>query len=326
MPVTTKGRNAMKSLAIVTVVGLCALATDATAQSWQPPLPNERCPSKWGAADERGSGNHMTPANVLRAAQLIKTGETFELSHVLGRDMPLNPGRQYDVHTKRSTGPFGSNQRYSNEELVISEIGQVGTQFDGFTHQAIDRLLYNCVKMDEIATRSGFTKMGMEKVGTLMTRGVLIDIAGLKGVEILPINYEITVADLEQALQKQGIRLQAGDAVLIYTGWSKHWGVDNKLYTSGCPGIGVAAAQWLIKQDPMLLGADNWPVEVAPNPDKAVSLPVHNIALTVNGVHLLENLVLEDLAKARVYEFAFVMQPLKLQGATGSTVAPTAIR
>ncbi len=200
----------MKSLAIVTVVGLCALATDATAQSWQPPLPNERCPSKWGATDERGSGNHMTPANVLRAAQLIKTGETFELGHVLGRDMPLNPGRQYDVHTKRSTGPFGSNQRYSNEELVVSEIGQVGTQFDGFTHQAIDRLLYNCVKMDEIATRSGFAKMGMEKVGTLMTRGVLIDIAGLKGVEILPINYEITVADLEQALQKQGIRLQAG--------------------------------------------------------------------------------------------------------------------
>jgi kynurenine formamidase len=316
----------MKSLAIVAVVGLCALATEASAQSWQPPLPSERCPSKWGAADERGSANHMKPANVLRAAQLIKTGETFELAHVLGRDMPLNPGRQYDVHTKRSTGPFGSNQRYSNEELVVAEIGQVGTQFDGFTHQAIDRLLYNCVKMDEIASRSGFTKMGMEKVGTLMTRGVLIDIAGLKDVEILPINYEITVADLEQALQKQGISLQPGDAVLIYTGWSKHWGVDNNLYRSGCPGIGVAAAQWLIKQDPMLLGSDNWPVEIAPNPDKTVNLPVHNIALTVNGVHLLENLVLEPLAKARVYEFAFVMQPLKLQGATGSTVAPTAIR
>ena len=140
-----------------------------------------------------------------------------------------------------------------------------------------------------------------------MTRGVLIDIAGLKGVDILPISYEITVADLEQALQKQGLSLPAG--VLIYTGWSKHWGVDNKLYMSGCPGIGVAAAEWLIKQDPMLLGSDNWPVEVAPNPDKSISLPVHNIALTVNGVHLLENLVLEDLAKARAYEFAFIMQP-----------------
>jgi kynurenine formamidase len=316
----------MNRLSVIIAVSFSALASAANAQSWRPPSADIRCPSKWGAADERGSANHMNPANVLRAARLIKTGETFELGHVLGRDMPLNPGRQYDVHTKRSTGPFGSNQRYSNEELVISEIGQVGTQFDGFTHQAIDRLLYNCVKMDEIASRTGFAKMGMEKVGTLMTRGVLIDVAGLKSVDVLPINYEITVADLEQALQKQGAKLEPGDAVLIYTGWSRHWGVDNKLYTSGCPGIGVAAAEWLIKQDPMLLGSDNFPVEVAPNPDKSVSLPVHNIALTVNGVHLLENLVLEPLARARVYEFAFVMQPLKLQGATGSTVAPTAIR
>jgi kynurenine formamidase len=316
----------MNKLTFVIALGLSCVSTITWAQSWQPPSPTARCPSKWGAADERGSGNHMTPANVLRAARLIKTGQTFELSHVIARDMPLNPGRQFDVHTKRSTGPFGTNQRYSNEELVVAEIGQVGTQFDGFTHQAIDRLLYNCVKMDEVATRTGFSKMGMEKVGTLMTRGVLIDIAGLKGVDVLPINYEITAADLEQALQKQGISVEPGDAVLIYTGWSKHWGVDNKLYTSGCPGIGLGAAEWLIKRDPMLLGSDNWPVEIAPNPDKALSLPVHNLALTVNGVHLLENLVLEDLAKARVYEFAFVMQPLKLQGATGSTVAPTALR
>ena len=72
--------------------------------------------------------------------------------------MPLNPDRQYDEHTKRTSGPFGANQRYSNEELVISKIGQVGTQFDGFTHQAIDRLLYNCIKIrHEIATRNGFT-------------------------------------------------------------------------------------------------------------------------------------------------------------------------
>ncbi|HEX9461415.1 MAG TPA: cyclase family protein [Alphaproteobacteria bacterium] len=316
----------MNNLAAVVALGLIAFTCDAAAQGWRPPPPSERCPSKWGAADERGAGNHMTPANVLRAARLIKTGQTFELAHVLGPEMPVNPGRQYELHTKRSTGPFGENKRYSNEELVTSEIGQVGTQFDGFTHQAIDRLLYNCVNMDDVATRSGFTKMGVEKVGTLITRGVLIDVAGLKGVEILPIDYEITVADLEQALQKQGVGLQAGDAVLVYTGWSKHWGVDNKLYTSGCPGIGVAAAQWLIKQDPMLLGSDNWPVEIAPNPDKSLNLPVHNIALTVNGVHLLENLVLDDLAKARAYEFALVLQPLKIKGATGSTVAPTAIR
>ena len=93
-----------------------------------------------------------------------------------------------------------------------------------------------------------------------------------------------------------------------------------------CPGIGVAAAEWLAKQDPMLVGADNWPVEVAPNPDKELSLPVHQIMLVVNGIHLLENLKLDELAAKRIYEFAFVMQPLKMQGGSGSTVSPVAIR
>ena len=93
-----------------------------------------------------------------------------------------------------------------------------------------------------------------------------------------------------------------------------------------CPGIGVASAEWLATQDPMLVGADNFPVEVAPNPDPQISLPVHQIMLAVNGIHILENLKLGDLAAMRAYEFAFVMQPLKLKGGTGSTVAPIAIR
>lgn len=92
------------------------------------------------------------------------------------------------------------------------------------------------------------------------------------------------------------------------------------------PGIGVAAGQWLVTQDPMLLGADNIPVEVAPPKDKLLSGPIHQMMLVVNGIHLLENLKFDELAAKKVYEFAFVMQPLKLQGATGSTVAPIAIR
>lgn len=92
------------------------------------------------------------------------------------------------------------------------------------------------------------------------------------------------------------------------------------------PGIGVKAAEWLAKQDPMLVGGDTAPVEVSPNADPEISLPVHQIMLVVNGIHLLENLKLDELASKRIYEFAFVTQPLKLQGFTGSTVAPTAIR
>jgi len=126
--------------------------------------------------------------------------------------------------------------------------------------------------------------------------------------------YEITVEDLEGALKKQGTTLQAGNAVLINTGWNKLWAKDNARYVKSCPGIGLKAAQWLIGKDPLLLGSDNWPVEVAPNPDPQISLPVHQLALVVNGVHLLENLKLDELAQKQVYEFAFLMQPMKLQG------------
>jgi kynurenine formamidase len=163
-------------------------------------------------------------------------------------------------------------------------------------------------------------------VGTLITRGVLIDVAALKGVDMLPDTYEIIVADLEQALQRQNQTLQPGDAVIIHTGWGKLWAKDNARYMKGNPGIGVRAAEWLAKQDPMLVGSDNAPVEVSPNPDPQISLPVHQIMLVVNGIHLLENLKLDELAAKRVHEFAFMMQPLKLQGFTGSTVAPIAVR
>src|SRR5690242_17851137 len=157
----------------------------AMAQSWEPPTPAQRCPSKWGADDERGAANHVNAQSVLRAAKLIKTGEMVELGWTLAADMPLFGTRRFDVHTKRTGGPMGSNKRYTNEELVITELGQVGTQLDMFSHQGIDGLLYNCIKIDDVATRSGFTKLGMDKIGMLMARGVLIDVAGAKGVEML---------------------------------------------------------------------------------------------------------------------------------------------
>jgi kynurenine formamidase len=296
------------------------------AQSWQPPAESERCPSKWGAADQRGSANHMKPETVLRATRLIRTGEVIELGHVLNSTMPFFGTRRFDVHTKRTFMNPQSNRRGSNEEFVAGEIGQVGTQFDGFAHQTIGNNMYNCFKVDETSTRNGFSKLGIENTGTLITRGVLIDVAALKGVQTLPDNYEITARDLEQALERQKLKLQPGDAVIIHTGWGKLWGKDNGRYSKSCPGIGVAAAQWLAKQDPMLVGSDNSSIEVSPNPDSKVSLPIHQIMLVVNGIHLLENMKLEELAAKSVHEFAFIVQPLKIQGGTGSTVAPIAIR
>jgi kynurenine formamidase len=317
----------MRRVIIATVLIASALATrHVEAQVWQPPSDSQRCPSKWGANDQRGSGNHMTADAVLRGARLIRTGQVFELGRVLSSSMPFFGTRRLGVETKRTMMNPQSNRRGSNEELVVGEIGQIGTQFDAFSHQTIGDTLYNCVRLEEIATRNGFTKLGVEHVGGLMTRGVLIDVAALKGVAMLPDAYEITVEDLEEALQRQGVKVQPGDALLIHTGWGRLWGQDNARYLKSDPGIGIRAAEWLVRQDPMLVGSDNWSVEVGPNPDPQLSLPVHQIMLVVNGVHLLENLDLAALAAARAYEFALVVQPLKIQGATGSTVAPMAIR
>ncbi len=316
----------MKPLIAIPALLAATIAVQAQTPSWLPPPDSARCPSKWGAGDERGAANHMKPQSVLNAVKLIKTGEVIELAHELRGSMPLSAGRVYDMQVKRTAIGTEANKRNGNEEIMTAEMGQVGTQFDGFAHQTHANSHYNCFKTEDIATRNGFTKLGIQNVGMLMTRGVLIDVAGFKGVDMLGDNYEITVADLEGAIKKQNLTFQPGDAIIIHTGWGKLWEKDNARYGRGNPGIGVKAAEFLIAKDPMLLGADTAPVEVSPNPDKLISLPIHQMALVVYGVHLLENLKLDELASKNVSEFALVMQPLKLWGATGSTVSPAALR
>jgi kynurenine formamidase len=164
--------------------------------------------------------------------------------------------------------------------------------------------------------------LGIENVGTLMTRGVLLDIAAVKGVDILPETYEITVGDLQTALERQRLTLKRADAILLYTGFSKIWPRSTK----GRPGIGVAAAEWLASQNPMVVGSDTGSVELIPARDPQLFVPAHQIMLTVNGIYLVEYLKLDELAAKRVYEFALILQPLKIKGSTGSTLAPVAIR
>jgi kynurenine formamidase len=306
-------------------LGLRATPVQAQTGGWSPPPSSQRCPSRFGPQDRRGYMNLLDNEKRQAAARLIRQGTVIELGHRLEQTMPFFGTRRFDMHLKRTFMNPEPNRRGSNEEIVVSEIGQVGTQLDGFPHQTIGDEVYNCVKYEDIQTRGGFREMGIDGVGTVFTRGVLIDIAALKGVRTLEINYEITPDDIQQALQRQNTRIERADAVIINTGWSAHWGTNNALYVRGCPGIGVAAAEWIIRQEPVLIGSDNWPVEVAPNPDRNASLPVHQIALVVHGVHLLENMRLAELAERRIYEFAFMMQPLKIAGGTGSTVAPTAL-
>src|SRR2546427_3697522 len=237
------------ALAMTTAAVLAFGGVPLQAQTWQMPPDNQRCPSKWGAGDQRGSGNMMKPETVLRAAKLIKSGEVFELAAVLSPDPKeafINANRVFNIYTKPALP--AANARQANEELVVTELGQIGTQFDAFAHQMWGDSFYNCFKLGEIGTRSGFKKLGVEHVGALMTRGVLIDVAGLKGVDMLPASYVITPEDLRAGLAKAGQTLEPGDAAIIRTGWSKLMGEDNQRYGTANAGIGIAAAQWLVTQ------------------------------------------------------------------------------
>jgi kynurenine formamidase len=318
-------RHTLPSALLLSALSMFANAAFGQG-AWAPPAADKRCPSKWGAADQRGAANLMTPETVMRATRLVKEGRVFELGKVLEAAIPKFGQRIWALNTQRSSGPGGRNQVSGNEEVVVTELGQVGTQFDALPHIGIGEDLYNCNKTSAIATRSGFTRLGVENVGALMSRGVMLDVAALKGMEILPAGYEITVTDLEAAIQKQGTPIGKADVVLVRTGWGRHYVTNNATFNSGQPGIGIAAAEWLAAKDIMLVGSDNWGIEVFPNPDKDLRFPVHQIMLTVNGIYQIENMNLEDLSREKVYEFAFVVQPLKIKGGTGSTVAPIAIR
>jgi kynurenine formamidase len=268
----------------------------------------------------------MQPATGLTAVRLIRTGEVIELGRGLRAGMPMPATRRCALQTKRTVRNPQARPRGSNAEIVTTERGQVGTPLDGFAPQSQGDSLYNCFKISDTATRTGFTKLGIDTVGTLRARGMLLDVAGLQGVDPLPETYEITVQDVQQALQKPNLTLQPGDAVLIHTGWGRRGEQDQARDMKSASGRGVTAVEGLAHQDPRLVSADPGPVDGPPHPDAQLSLSVHQIMLAVHGISLLENLKLDDLTAKGIHAFTFVMPPLKIQGGTGSTVAPVAIR
>ena len=194
-------------------------------------------PSEFGANDEMGASQYITPQKRIEAAKLVKQGKMALLGMPYSNAMPLVPGRTFalSIPGAPTHGPLpwpgeGFAQTFM-DELVTAEIGQVGTQWDGFAHPMIriqgkpgwkdGNYFYNGVRLEDVETPRGLKKNGTEKAGGFFTRGILIDMAALKGVERLPKGYAITVADYKAALQKQGIGdATKGDVVLLRTGWS----------------------------------------------------------------------------------------------------------
>jgi kynurenine formamidase len=304
----------------IAVLGAVAVAGVALGQS------NDWYPSRWGAADQRGAANRITAAKVLEAKNLITSGAVYQLGHVYEAAMPLFGTRHFSLRIPQTYGPLGTNRTTYHDEIVSAEIGQVGTQFDGLGHIGVGDLFYNGNDRADFSKPDGLTKLGIENVGPLVTRGVLIDVAAFKGVARLEGGYEITRADLTGALERQRIEVRAGDAVIVHTGWGSLWGVDNAAFGAGAPGVGLEAAQYLVDREVVLVGADTWSMEVVPNPNSDLQFPVHQLLIPRNGIYIYENLLTEELARDRAYEFAFFFAPLRLKGATGSPGNPLAIR
>jgi kynurenine formamidase len=289
-------------------------------------------PSEWGPKDQRGAANRLTPARVLEAAKLIRTGKVYQLGRLYEHGMPLPGNRHFSLTIPGSPtgGPSGKNRMVYHDEMFSGEIGQVGTQLDGLGHVGVrmgdDDYFYNGFRRSEFGKAYGLLKLGIENVGVFFTRGVLIDVARFRGVEQMKIGDVITVKDLEGALNKQGVRLSEGCVVLLRTGHGRLWMKNNELYGRGEPGLGMAAARWLCARKIVLVGADTWATEVVPHEDKDRPFEVHQLLLVRHGIYNLENLDLEELARDRAYEFAFVFAPLRLKGATGSPGNPVAVR
>jgi kynurenine formamidase len=308
----------MRRSLVLTLVLVFVACSSVAQDNWYP--------SQWGADDQRGAANRITPAKVLEAKNLITRGQTYQMGRVYESVMPMFGTRHFSLRIPKMFGPNGTNEMYYHDEIVSAELGQVGTQFDGLGHVAIGDVFYNGNRERDFAKAEGLTKLGIENVGALVTRGVLIDVAALKGQAMLAGGYEITRADIEGALKRQNTAIRSGDAVFLHTGWGSLWLKDNAAFTANAPGIGVGAAAYLVEREVVLVGSDTWAVEVVPNPVASLAFPVHQLFLPRNGIYIFENLATEDLARDGAYEFAFFYAPLRLKGAAGSPGNPLAIR
>ena len=321
-------------LVLITIlsVGVATYCLAERSASDQTPMGSVWWPSEWGAEDQRGAANRLTPDKVLEARDLITEGNVYQLGRIYEHGMPLVGKRHFSLTIPGlPTGePEGSNEFVFNDEQFSGEIGQIGTQFDGLGHIGCrvdgDDRFYNGFRLSEFGDSYGLKKIGVENVGAFFTRGVLLDVAGLKNTERLPVTYEITASDLQACLNKAKLEIRPGDVVLIHTGHGKLWMEDNDLYGATEPGIGLEAAKFLTDRKISMIGADTFGIEVIPNPNEDLLVPVRQWTITRHGVYHIENLDLEQLATDEVYEFAFSFAPLRLRGATGSPGNPIAIR
>jgi kynurenine formamidase len=276
---------------------------------------------KWGEEDERGALNQIGAEEVKRALGLVRNAKVISLAQPLSAQTPV-PGHRAPMQhfMGRDGGDYAAGGKRPGgfqfaEDTVIMAM-HFGTHIDALCHAWYDDQLYNGFPSNGTRSTTGAARCGIDKMGPIMGRGVLLDVVALKG-KPLGLGEAVTREMIEH------VKVEKGDIVLIRTGW-----LEAKLaepdYYAGEPGIDVGAARWLAERGAAAVGADNFAVEHIPFPPEKV-FPVHQCLIRDFGVPLIEGLVLKPLSEAQASSFLFIAAPLPIRGATGSPLVPLAV-
>jgi kynurenine formamidase len=300
---------------------------------------------RWGAADQIGTANLVTPEAIVRAARLVRRGAVFSCALPLDDRGPVYPGRLPAKHLMSVSGAdyeagargIGSvpegGIRFADDYLFAPL--QCSTQWDGLAHAWYGTELYNGVSQRDVRATSGARHLGIEHMCRhFVARGLLLDIvAALDAGPRLDPGYAITANDLDRAVVRSGAAVEAGDVLLVRTGhlpWFYELKGDKTEFWKAAPGLGRSTVEWLHAHDIAAVALDNITAEVQPAEEPGAVLPLHGLLIRDLGLTLGEMFLLEDLAADcrvdGVYEFLFVAQPLKITGAVGSPINPLAIK
>lgn len=254
--------------------------------------------------------------------------EVVDLARPMTLGMPQSPNHpQYRLAMPRRHGDAvrADGGSAANDLLVTGT--HVGTHIDALGHVSHCGRLHGGADAEEVQRGGRLASHGVDQIPPMICRGVLLDVAAMVGVPALEGGREITVGELQRCAEHQGTPLRPGDAVLIRSGWGRHWD-DGAAYVghgTGVPGVGESGARWLADHRPVAVGADTIAFECLPAGAGHALLPAHRVLLVESGVHIVETLDLEGLSARGVREFVFVLAPLPLVGATGSPVRPLAL-
>lgn len=274
------------------------------------------------AAD--ASDRHLDDRLVDRIGRLVRTGRVYELSHNIAPGMPMHPYHHpYSLVPHRRHGdterPGGAT--FANE--IITTPGHAGTHIDALGHFSRHGRMHDGHLVSDAATHEGLRALDITDTPPILRRGVLLDVAAIRGLPCLEPGDAVEGEDLEACARARDANVETGDVVLIRTGWERHW-KDPAAFTGGlggCPGVAPSGADWLVAQEAGFAGTDTAGFEVAPPRGDSV----HAMLLVDAGIQIIENLALEEIARQGIAEFLFIALPLRLSGASGSPIRPVAV-